>query len=85
MLEVEIEKYPEIKDLRNNFEKNLKNYLANKQYAKQGGNAQKRIIPVIFHVIHEGGAENISKAQILDQLRILNEDLNRKNPDTVNA
>ena len=85
MLEIEIEKHPEIKDLRNNFEKNLENYLANKQYAKQGGNAQKRIIPVIFHVIHEGGAENISKAQILDQLRILNEDLNRKNPDTVNT
>ena len=42
MLEIEIEKHPEIKDLRNNFEKNLKSYLANKQFAKQGGNTQKR-------------------------------------------
>ncbi|MEW6467864.1 MAG: choice-of-anchor J domain-containing protein [Bacteroidota bacterium] len=44
-----------------------------------------RVIPVVFHVIHEGGAENISKAQILDQIRILNEDFIRANPDTVNT
>lgn len=43
-----------------------------------------RIIPVVFHVIHTGGPENISKAQIEDQIRILNEDFSRTNPDTVN-
>lgn len=42
-------------------------------------------IPVVFHIIHIGGTENISKAQILDQMRILNEDFNRLNPDTVNT
>lgn len=41
----------------------------------------KRIIPVVFHVIHMYGAENISKEQIEDQIRILNEDFNRLNPD----
>lgn len=44
-----------------------------------------RIIPVVFHIIHEGGSENISKAQVLDQMRILNEDIRRLNPDTVNT
>lgn len=39
-------------------------------------------IPVVFHVIHEYGPENISKAQILDQMRILNEDFRRRNADT---
>ena len=34
----------------------------------------KYIIPVVFHVIHVNGEENISKAQILDQMRIINED-----------
>jgi hypothetical protein len=34
------------------------------------------IIPVVFHVIHNYGPENISKAQIEDQIRILNEDYN---------
>jgi PKD repeat protein len=40
------------------------------------------IIPVVFHVIHNYGPENISKAQIEDQIRILNEDYNLLNPDT---
>ena len=41
---------------------------------------EKRIIPVVFHVIHQCGAENISREQILDQLRILNEDYSLTNP-----
>lgn len=44
-----------------------------------------RIIPTVFHVIHQGGAENISDAQIQDQIRILNEDFSRQNPDTINT
>lgn len=40
------------------------------------------IIPVVFHVIHDNGPENISKAQILDCLRILNTDYNKRNADT---
>lgn len=47
--------------------------------------AVTRVIPVVFHVIHEGGSENISKAQLEDQIRILNEDFSRQNPDTVNT
>lgn len=33
-----------------------------------------RIIPVVVHVIHNGGIENISDAQIESQIQILNED-----------
>lgn len=40
------------------------------------------IIPVVFHVLHNYGSENISKAQILDAVRILNEDFRKLNPDT---
>ncbi len=42
-------------------------------------------IPVVFHVIHEYGPENISKAQIEDQIRILNEDFRRLNTDASNT
>lgn len=38
-------------------------------------------IPVVFHIIHEYGPENISKEQILDQLRVINEDFRRMNAD----
>lgn len=41
----------------------------------------KYIIPVVFHVIHTGGPENISKEQILDQMRVLNQDFNLTNPN----
>ncbi|MFA6261635.1 MAG: M43 family zinc metalloprotease [Bacteroidia bacterium] len=36
--------------------------------------ATVRYVPVVFHIIHNNGFENISQAQIMDQLRILNED-----------
>ncbi|MBL7812203.1 MAG: PKD domain-containing protein [Bacteroidetes bacterium] len=36
-------------------------------------------IPVVFHVVHTGGPENISREQILDQMRILNNDFNYLN------
>ncbi|MCC7301578.1 MAG: T9SS type A sorting domain-containing protein [Bacteroidia bacterium] len=61
------------------FEEILRN---NPELQTQGG---PRIIPVVFHIIHVGGTENISKAQVLDQMRILNEDFRRLNPDTVNT
>ncbi len=56
---------------------NIQNYAP-----QQKTNGTVRIIPVVFHVIHEYGAENISKAQIDDAIRILNEDYARKNSDT---
>lgn len=53
----------------------------------QVGNAKratKFIIPVVFHVIHTNGPENISQAQIEDQIRILNEDYSFKNTNRAN-
>lgn len=45
-------------------------------------------IPVVFHIIHQGGTENISDAQIYDAMRILDEDfrmLNATSANTVSA
>ncbi len=57
-----------------------------KQTKRMVANAPKsgelRIIPVVFHVLHQYGSENISDAQILDQMEILNEDFQRMNADT---
>lgn len=39
-------------------------------------------IPVVFHIIHEYGDENISDQQIYDQMRVLNEDYMNLNTDT---
>lgn len=40
-------------------------------------------IPVVFHILHQGGPENISDAQVLDALAILNKDFQKKNADTI--
>lgn len=61
------------------------NIVADYTAQNPGGEKAVRIIPVVFHVIHEGGEENISKEQILDQIRILNEDFRRLNADTINT
>jgi hypothetical protein len=44
--------------------------------------AGEKIIPVVFHIIHDYGTENIPDANIYDQMRILNEDFNKRNADT---
>ncbi|MEO5571738.1 MAG: M43 family zinc metalloprotease [Bacteroidia bacterium] len=58
-------------------------------YAKQviqSGNQKIQgvvyIIPVVFHVIHQWGAENISDAQIIDAVNVLNRDYRKLNADT---
>ncbi|MBX7182989.1 MAG: T9SS type A sorting domain-containing protein [Bacteroidia bacterium] len=40
------------------------------------------IIPVVFHVIHDFGTENISDDQILDGIRILNNTFRKRGADT---
>lgn len=37
-----------------------------------------RYIPVVFHVIHKYGLENITQAQINDAIRVMNEDFRKK-------
>lgn len=39
-------------------------------------------IPVVFHVVYRAGSENISEAQVLSQLAVLNQDFRRLNADT---
>ena len=41
------------------------------------------IIPVVFHILHLEGPENISDDQVYDQMEILNRDYNKLNADTV--
>ena len=42
---------------------------------------KKYIIPIVFHILHENGSENISDKQVLDQIKILNKDYNKLNED----
>ncbi|MBK7556464.1 MAG: PKD domain-containing protein [Flavobacteriales bacterium] len=46
---------------------------------RKGGGAY--VIPVVFHIIHNNGPENISNEQVIDAVRGLNDDFNRLNDD----
>lgn len=70
---------------------NIEEKIAVKQFEAEVKNLNSKlsvstatyIIPVVFHVFHGGGSENISTAQILDQIKILNDEFQRKQADTV--
>ncbi|MGB3946939.1 MAG: M43 family zinc metalloprotease [Bacteroidia bacterium] len=42
-------------------------------------------IPVVFHIIHQGGAENISDAQVMDAVDVLNQDFRKLNATAANT
>jgi hypothetical protein len=49
---------------------------------RKAGAVTDYTIPVVFHVLHNWGIENISDAQIHDEIAILNRDFNSQNSDT---
>ncbi len=77
LLKQKMTKNAQIGTQHEEFERGLTDWKVNKPIGFREG--EKYIIPIVFHVIHEGGSENVSKAQILDQLRILNEGFRGEN------
>lgn len=75
-----INKYPEILKKEQELEKFTQEYIKNKKTNKSGN--QTYVIPVVFHVLHEYGSENISDNQIFDAINILNRDYSKSNADT---
>jgi PKD repeat protein len=43
------------------------------------------VVPVVFHVIHQYGAENITDAQIKDAIKCITNDFRKLNSDTINT
>ncbi|AEA43559.1 M43 family zinc metalloprotease [Fluviicola taffensis] len=44
-----------------------------------------KIFPVVFHVLHQNGSENISEAQIYEAMTYLNADFQKLNADTISV
>jgi PKD repeat protein len=51
---------------------------------RKSASAANYTIPVVFHILHTYGTENISDDQVKDAITILNRDFNKQNPDTAN-
>jgi PKD repeat protein len=73
-----INKEVELENFTKNFVANFKSNSTKKNSAA----AATYIIPVVFHVIHNYGIENISDLQIKDGLDILNKTFRKLRPDT---
>ena len=63
----------------------LDQQFAPQSYQQTSALATSFTIPIVFHILHLGGGENISDAQVQDAVRILNEDYNANNADTASV
>ena len=71
----------ELKDMEANFKSFIKKAQANYQQGKK----ELIRIPMVVHIIHEGGRENISDQAVNNAIDILNEDFQGKHPDVGNV
>ncbi len=72
------------KTYREQYEQQVENWISSRQ---QKTNKQQALItiPVVVHVVYSNATENISDAQVLSAIKVLNEDFTRTNADTVNT
>ncbi len=79
ILNKNLQENPEKIIIRNQLENHTKEFIKNyKNTAKMG---QQYVIPVVVHIIHDYGVENISDEQIARAMETVNEDWNGQNND----
>jgi PKD repeat protein len=64
--------------------KELEKVRSHDSQASRSSSGTVYIIPVVFHILHMYGQENISDAQVIDAVNILNRDFRKRNSDTAN-
>ncbi|MEO8086942.1 MAG: M43 family zinc metalloprotease, partial [Bacteroidota bacterium] len=74
-----IQQHPEVLQTQSNLELFTEQYVAQHSGERSG---TVLIIPIVFHIIHNYGSENIPDAQVYDQVRILNDDFRKLSYDT---
>ena len=83
--EILLNNHPELVQKYAQAEQAIKITAAQAQNQKKGTQAVVYTIPVVVHVIYNTPYDNISKSQIMDGLRVLNEDYRRLNADKLNT
>lgn len=78
------EKYPELEKSEADFRTTVLNYInqMDPDALPRSRGGDTIFVPIVFHVLHNYGIEDISDAQIYNQMRILNEDFQKRNADT---
>ena len=78
----EVLKNPQILQNQKDLEEFTKQFIQD-QSVQRSSNALPYIIPVVFHVLHDYGNENVSDAVIIEAVRLMNTDFRKTNPDTI--
>ena len=74
-----LQQHPEVMQVQGQLETFTEQYTVQHSHDRSG---TVLIIPIVFHIIHNYGPENISDAQVYDQVRILNDDFRKLSYDT---
>lgn len=75
---------PDVARTRQQLEEFTRNFNPQNLQPKRNSAVPSYIIPVVVHIVHDCGPENISDAQVYDMIRVINEDFQKRNSDTVN-
>ena len=73
---------PNVLKVQQQLEEFTKDYIRNHKPEASERGAPQYIIPVVFHVIHENGAENVPVSTITQAINTLNKDYQKLNSDT---
>jgi hypothetical protein len=83
MQDAYFEANPDAKIEAENFARELNEFT--KEFRDTNREGDPYIIPVVFHIIHNNGSENISDAQVKDCIRVMNEDFTASNNGVVSV
>jgi len=74
---------PFLVEVERDYEKLIQDKILELRTNRDGELEAVLYIPVVFHIIHQYGPENISDEQIFDQMFVLNRDFRKLNGDTI--
>jgi PKD repeat protein len=77
-----IQNDPDILRVQKQLEDFTADFVRNQPMQRTASGAPLYIIPLVFHILHNYGPENISDAQVIDAVRVINEDYSKLNADT---
>ncbi len=74
---------PFLVQAQDNYDRLMREEMIEWRNTRDGETEAVLVIPMVFHILHLDGSENISDQQIFDQMEILNRDYNKLNADTI--
>lgn len=77
-IEMEARKNPQVVKFNTQLEDFTREYIANHKAEKSS--ATKFIIPVVYHILHENGTENIHDSMVNWDIKIINKMFSKKDP-----